>query len=87
MELSPNALKILEARYLRRDAGGQLVETPEGLCRRVAHHVAQAEARFGEAAEVGRWEEAFFEALVELDFLPNSPTLMNAGQPAGDRNH
>jgi adenosylcobalamin-dependent ribonucleoside-diphosphate reductase len=78
-----NALKVLRARYLRRDAGGQIVETPEELFRRVAHHIAQAEAPFGGAAAAGEWEELFLDALVRLDFLPNSPTLMNAGAPLG----
>lgn len=83
VHLTANALKVLEVRYLRRDSNGQIIETPEELFRRVARSIAQAEATFGDATAAGRWEEAFLEALVGLDFLPNSPTLMNAGTPLG----
>ncbi|MCI0465340.1 MAG: adenosylcobalamin-dependent ribonucleoside-diphosphate reductase [Gemmataceae bacterium] len=83
LQLTDNALTVLRARYLRRDASGQIVETPEELFRRVAHSIAEAEGRFGDPAAVGRWEEAFFDALTRLDVLPNSPTLMNAGTPLG----
>lgn len=79
--LSLNARRVLEARYLRRDATGRLVEDFEALCLRVARGVAAAEAVFG-----GRPEEAAerFEPLLrERVFLPNSPTLMNAGTPGG----
>jgi ribonucleoside-diphosphate reductase alpha chain len=78
-----NALRVLRARYLRRDPQGRVLETPEGLFRRVAHGVAQAENNFGDSGAARRWEEAFFETLIHLDFLPNSPTLMNAGTPLG----
>jgi ribonucleoside-diphosphate reductase alpha chain len=81
VELSENALTVLRARYLRRDASGQVVETPEELFRRVAHCVAQAETKFGSTAAV--WEEEFFQAMTALDLLPNSPCLMNAGTPLG----
>jgi ribonucleoside-diphosphate reductase alpha chain len=83
LSLSDNALTILQARYLRRDPSGQLVETPEELFRRVARAVAQAEAKWGEVAAVGKWEEKFLDALTNFDFLPNSPTLMNAGTSLG----
>lgn len=82
-QLTNNALRVLEARYLRRDGQGRLVETPTDLFRRVARGVAAGEARFGGPAASARWEEAFFAALAGLDFLPNSPTLMNAGTPLG----
>ncbi|HLK11102.1 MAG TPA: adenosylcobalamin-dependent ribonucleoside-diphosphate reductase [Candidatus Binatia bacterium] len=83
LELSPNALRVLEARYLRRDASGQVIETPAALLRRVARGVAAAEAAFGPAGEAERWEGAFHDLLASLDFLPNSPALMNAGTPLG----
>ena len=83
LELSPNALRVLEARYLRRDAAGRVIETPAELLRRVARAVAAAEAAFGPAGEVARWEADFHELLASLDFLPNSPALMNAGTPLG----
>lgn len=83
MELTTNALQVLEARYLRRDASGQLIESPEELFARVARAVAQAELYYGSARQARQYEEAFLEAMLRLDFLPNSPTLMNAGTPLG----
>ncbi|MFM1769480.1 MAG: Ribonucleoside-diphosphate reductase NrdZ [Verrucomicrobiota bacterium] len=83
-DLSENARRVLEARYLRRDAARRLVETPAELFARVAAAVAGAEALLGAVpGEAGRWEEAFHGALAGLEFLPNSPTLMNAGTPLG----
>jgi len=79
----PIALRVLEERYLRRDPQGRVLETPEELLRRVARGVAAAEGRYGGAAAVGRQTEAFYEALTSLKFLPNTPTLTNAGIPKG----
>ncbi|MDD2903755.1 MAG: ribonucleotide reductase N-terminal alpha domain-containing protein, partial [Syntrophales bacterium] len=79
----PIALRVLEERYLRRDPQGQVVETPEELFRRVARGVAAAESRYGGTRVVARQKEAFYEALSSLKFLPNTPTLMNAGIPEG----
>jgi ribonucleoside-diphosphate reductase alpha chain len=79
--LSQNALRVLEARYLQRDSAGLALENFEGLCRRVAEAVAGAERAFGGAASPHA--EAFFAALREREFLPNSPTLMNAGTGDG----
>jgi ribonucleoside-diphosphate reductase alpha chain len=81
--LSPNARRVLEARYLRRDVDGRVIETPEELFHRVARAVAQAELLVGTAREADRWQEVFHDLLVSLDFLPNSPVLMNAGTPLG----
>ena len=83
MQLSENAIKVLEARYLRRDEDRRLVESPEEMFRRVASGLAVAEGRFAGPKERERWEERFFEALAALDFLPNSPTPMTAGTPLG----
>lgn len=80
---SDNARRVLEARYLRRDDRGAVIETPEEMFSRVARAVAEAECRFGGARERSSWEERFLEALVRLDFVPNSPTLMNAGTSLG----
>jgi ribonucleoside-diphosphate reductase alpha chain len=75
--LTPNAKRVLESRYLLRDRAGRLLEDWEGLCRRVADAVSAPERSFGgDPAPVG---EAFFEMLRDRVFLPNSPTLMNAG--------
>jgi ribonucleoside-diphosphate reductase alpha chain len=76
-ELSANARTVLEARYLLRDGSGRILEDWEGLVRRVAHGVAEGEAAFG--APPGPAGEAFFRAIHAREFLPNSPTLMNAG--------
>jgi ribonucleoside-diphosphate reductase alpha chain len=76
--LSNNALRVLEARYLRRDAQRRIVETPEQLFERVAKAVAEAETAFGGPAQAAQWEEAFLRLLRSRRFLPNSPTLMNA---------
>ena len=81
--LSPNALRVLDARYLRRDSARRVVETPEELFLRVARAVAQAELLLGTAQQADDWQEAFHGLLTALDFLPNSPTLMNAGTPLG----
>jgi ribonucleoside-diphosphate reductase alpha chain len=83
MQLNENALRVLRARYLRREPSGQVAETPDELFRRVARSVAQAETRFADAAAVGEWEEKFCDAMTRLDLLPNSPCLMNAGTPLG----
>ena len=76
---APLALDILRDRYLWRDAEGNITETPEQLLRRVANHVASAEEN---EADRKKYAEAFYEIMAKLDFLPNSPTLMNAGRPA-----
>lgn len=76
-----NARTILEARYLLRDEEGALTETPAELLWRVAKAVAEAERSFGQ--DPAPWARTFHEMLARLDFLPNSPTLMNAGKPRG----
>ncbi len=81
---SPNALKVLERRYLMRDQAGNCTETPEQLFRRVARAVASAESSFGASPdEIAELEEHFYESMIERRFLPNSPTLMNAGRGKG----
>jgi ribonucleoside-diphosphate reductase alpha chain len=80
-ELSANARRVLEARYLARNQAGRAVESYPDLCRRVARGVAAAEEEFG--GETDRIEEAFHRLLLSREFLPNSPTLMNAGTPCG----
>lgn len=77
--LTDNALKLLNARYLLRDNEGMIVETPSMLFRRTAKEVARAELEFGNSSEAEYWEEQFYTLMSELYFLPNSPTLMNAG--------
>jgi ribonucleoside-diphosphate reductase alpha chain len=81
--LTPQALRVLEARYLRREKDGNIAETPEALFFRVAQAVAQAEATLGDPTRQGYWQETFEQLLTSLDFLPNSPALFNAGNQAG----
>lgn len=84
LNLSPNALKVLEKRYLKKDEEGKVIETPADLFRRVAKSVAEADLRYGKSKEeVGRTEQEFYRMLTSLEFLPNSPTLMNAGRRLG----
>ncbi|MCX7960095.1 MAG: adenosylcobalamin-dependent ribonucleoside-diphosphate reductase [Burkholderiales bacterium] len=80
--LSANALRVLEARYLLRDAERRVVETPAELFERVARAIAEAEAAFGgEGPQY--WAERFHARMAAGEFLPNSPTLMNAGTALG----
>lgn len=81
--LSDNARRILEKRYLAKDPTGKVVETPEQMMQRVARHVARADLAFDEPQAADRTEKRFFEMLSKLWFLPNSPTLMNAGRRLG----
>ncbi|HEY7322045.1 MAG TPA: adenosylcobalamin-dependent ribonucleoside-diphosphate reductase [Candidatus Binatia bacterium] len=78
---SENSLMVLRQRYLRRDEAGRLVEDANGMLQRVARAVAEPARRFGDDADF--WEARFLERMERLEFLPNSPTLMNAGLPAG----
>ena len=79
--ISENSLVVLRERYLRRDETGRLAEEPHGMLRRVGSAIAAPARSFGEDAAF--WEERFLERLEQLEFLPNSPTLMNAGLPGG----
>ncbi len=72
---------MLERRYLAKDEHGRVVETPEQLFERVAHNIAGAESAYGDARQAAIWEERFLDVMTSLRFLPNSPTLGNAGQP------
>ncbi len=82
--LSPNSTTVLEKRYLVRDSKGDIIETPEGLFKRVAGFVAAADAFYGaDENEVNETASRFYELMAELKFMPNSPTLMNAGRPLG----
>ena len=80
MNLTENALRVLEKRYLRKNAMGKLIETPIQLFRRVAANIAEAEIKYGKSdSEVKKIENTFYKVMTQLEFLPNSPTLMNAG--------
>ena len=82
-ELSPNAVKVLQRRYLSKDENGKVVEDIPGMFRRVAAHVASADVLFDANADVAATEEKFYSLMTSLQFMPNSPTLMNAGKPLG----
>jgi ribonucleoside-diphosphate reductase alpha chain len=84
LSLTPNALKVLEKRYLKKDEEGKVVETPEELFRRVAKAIASTDLHYGKSErDVQSSEEEFYKMTGSLDFLPNSPTLMNAGRRLG----
>jgi ribonucleoside-diphosphate reductase alpha chain len=81
--LSPNAQIVLNKRYLRKNDKGQVIEKPEDMFRRVARVVASADALYGKKTQVKKSEETFFRMMTQLEFMPNSPTLMNAGRQLG----
>ena len=83
IKLSRTALRVLEKRYLKRDESGEIAETPEGLFRRVARGVAGAELLHNSRADVSFFEQQFYNMMAGLEFLPNSPTLLNAGIESG----
>ncbi len=80
VKLSDNARVVLEKRYLRKDDTGVIVETPEEMFFRIAENIAGAEKKFNTEANADIWTEKFYGVMTDLDFLPNSPTLMNAGR-------
>ena len=81
--LSDNAKNVLKRRYLKKDSKGRLVETPEKMFKRVAQHIAKAEQKYVNGANPKKVENIFYNMMTELKFLPNSPTLMNAGRRLG----
>ena len=83
IELTDNARQVLEKRYLKKDKKGKLIETPEEMFRRVAHAIAGAESLYDAKADVKAREDEFYRLMTDLEFLPNSPTLMNAGRELG----
>ncbi|MFA5157347.1 MAG: vitamin B12-dependent ribonucleotide reductase [Candidatus Omnitrophota bacterium] len=84
MKLSENALKVLQRRYLKKDETGKVVETPEEMFRRVAKAIAAADKQYGRPLkDVAELEEKFYRVMTNLDFVPNSPCLMNAGKELG----
>ncbi len=83
-DVTENALKVLERRYLAKDGKGNIIETPEGLFRRVARTIAAPDQTFGSTTEeIKATEDTFYNMMAKLQFIPNSPTLMNAGRPLG----
>lgn len=82
MKIGTSAKTVLEKRYLAKDEGGKPIETVEGLFERVAGTIADADKNFGEQ-DVVKSKKTFYDMMTNLEFLPNSPTLMNAGRPLG----
>src|SRR4030067_435402 len=81
--LSENALKVLKKRYLKKNSQGKVIENPSGMFHRVANHVAQSENRFHKGKSAEETAAEFYEMMARTEFLPNSPTLMNAGRELG----
>jgi ribonucleoside-diphosphate reductase alpha chain len=81
--LTPNAKIVLDRRYLKKDIQGQVIEKPEDMFSRVARVVASADAFYEREDQIPETEELFFQIMTRLEFLPNSPTLMNAGRSLG----
>lgn len=85
ISLTSNAKTVLNRRYLKKDSEGNPIEKPTDMFRRVARHISMAEKKFGRNGEARQveMEARFYEIMTDLDFLPNSPTLMNAGRSLG----
>jgi len=83
LKLGVNSINVLKRRYLIKDEEGRVAETPSQLFRRVARVVAAPDANYGSAQDAARTEEEFYNLMASLEFLPNSPTLMNAGTEIG----
>lgn len=81
LKLSVNAIRILERRYLLKDEEGNIIETPAGIFKRIAKAIASVDKRYG--GDVKKAEEEFYRMMAGLEFLPNTPTLMNAGTDLG----
>jgi ribonucleoside-diphosphate reductase alpha chain len=80
---SKNAVTVLEKRYLKKDESGNIIEKPQDMFLRVARAIAEADKEFGEENKLSSTIESFYEIMTEREFMPNSPTLMNAGRELG----
>lgn len=84
LNFSENAIKVLEKRYLKRDKDGNCTETPSDMFKRVAETIAKGDLNFGKSQEeVNQLTKRFYDAITHRFFMPNSPTLMNAGRELG----
>lgn len=83
LKINKNAARVLQRRYLLQNDEGEPIETPSELFRRVAHAVSLAESQYDQKTDIKKIEEEFFEIMSNLEFLPNTPTLMNAGTELG----
>ena len=84
INLSENAMKVLEKRYLKRDTQGNCIEKPADMFRRVADTVAKGDLKYGATKDdVKKLSDRFYDTITNCQFMPNSPTLMNAGRELG----
>ena len=83
ISLSANAITVLERRYLKRNEEGKVLETPRDMFRRVAATIASAEERLNDGVDSSALADEFYRMMTSLEFMPNSPTLMNAGRELG----
>lgn len=82
-ELTENSLTVLERRYLIKDENGNVTETPRELFLRVAENIASADKNYDKNANIELLTEKFYQMMANFEFMPNSPTLMNAGRDLG----
>ena len=83
LQLSKNAITVLEKRYLRKDQSGRVIESAADMFRRVAEAIAHADKKFNKETDTSALADQFYAIMAGLEFLPNSPTLMNAGRELG----
>lgn len=84
LDFSKNAIVVLKRRYLKKDNQGEIIENPKQMLERVAKAIASVEKKYGASpAEIKKLENVFFKVMENLEFMPNSPTLMNAGKELG----
>lgn len=84
LKLGVNAIAVLERRYLLKNEEGKVIETPKQLFGRIAHAIAKADTKYGDDPK--KSEEIFYNLMANREFMPNTPTLMNAGTPLGQLN-
>ncbi|RLC24553.1 MAG: ribonucleotide-diphosphate reductase subunit alpha [Deltaproteobacteria bacterium] len=83
LDISKNAATVLDRRYLKKNSTGKTIESPVEMFQRIASHIALAEEKFANTPKKEYFETAFYNLMVSFKFLPNSPTLMNAGNELG----
>ena len=79
-DLTGNAIAVLERRYLKKNDVGEVIETPQEMYVRVARNIAHADGLYDEHADIEKTAKEFYTMMTALEFVPNSPTLMNAGR-------